>query len=157
MKVYLVQHGEAVPEAQDPERPLSERGRAEVEAVARHMARHWKPAIHAIYHSGKLRARQTAEILAAHLKPAEGVRQAEGLKPLDDPADWQRRLTVRATPCMLVGHLPHLSRLCGLLLCGNAEQQPVAFRYGAVVELRQIEGGRWQLAGLLTPEMVAGA
>ena len=34
MRLLLVQHGEAVPESEDPDRPLSARGRAEIEAVA---------------------------------------------------------------------------------------------------------------------------
>ena len=35
MKLYLMQHGEAQPEEQDPARPLTDRGRAEVEPVVR--------------------------------------------------------------------------------------------------------------------------
>jgi phosphohistidine phosphatase len=38
MRLYLVQHGDAVPERLDPERPLSAAGRREVEAVARLLA-----------------------------------------------------------------------------------------------------------------------
>src|SRR5688572_29245639 len=35
MRLYLVQHGEAVPEQVDPQRPLSEAGRRDVQAMAR--------------------------------------------------------------------------------------------------------------------------
>jgi broad specificity phosphatase PhoE len=38
MRLYLVQHGDAVPEQLDPERPLSAAGRQDVEAVARLLA-----------------------------------------------------------------------------------------------------------------------
>src|ERR687897_643977 len=38
MRLYLVQHGDAVPEQLDPERPLSAAGRREVEAVARRIS-----------------------------------------------------------------------------------------------------------------------
>ncbi len=34
MRLYLVQHGEAVTKAVDPDRPLSEQGRADVERLA---------------------------------------------------------------------------------------------------------------------------
>jgi len=34
MKLYLVQHGEANSKAEDPQRPLAERGRGDVARVA---------------------------------------------------------------------------------------------------------------------------
>ena len=42
--------------------------------------------VSAIFHSGILRARQTAEILAEHLQFNLGVKQLSGLLPQDDPA-----------------------------------------------------------------------
>ncbi len=91
MKLYLVQHGEAVPESQDPSRPLTDKGRREAERVAQHIA---KLGIHMdkILHSGKLRAAQTAEIFAQHLKPSRGFEQADALEPLADPKTWADRL-----------------------------------------------------------------
>ena len=60
MKLYLVHHGDAVPPDVDPQRPLSAEGRVGVEQVAGAAAqRAVKPAV--VWHSGKLRARQTAE------------------------------------------------------------------------------------------------
>ena len=44
MRVYLVQHGDAVPERLDPERPLSAVGRREVHAVARQIIKRFPPA-----------------------------------------------------------------------------------------------------------------
>jgi phosphohistidine phosphatase len=40
-----------------------------------------------ILHSGKLRALETAEILARELGPGIEVRQADGLAPKDDPPE----------------------------------------------------------------------
>jgi phosphohistidine phosphatase SixA len=41
--LYLVQHGDAKSEAEDPERPLTERGRSDVARLAALLARttHW--------------------------------------------------------------------------------------------------------------------
>ena len=61
--LYLVQHGEATKETEDPARPLTEHGRQEVVKVARALAR-VRLGVSVIAHSGKLRARQTAELLA---------------------------------------------------------------------------------------------
>ncbi|HDD66024.1 MAG TPA: phosphohistidine phosphatase SixA, partial [Nitrososphaeria archaeon] len=62
MKVYLVQHGEAKREEEDPARPLTEEGKREVEDVARFLAE-LGVRVDRILHSGKLRAAQTANIL----------------------------------------------------------------------------------------------
>jgi phosphohistidine phosphatase len=80
MQLYLVQHGAATAETDDPERPLTDEGRRTVEVVAEHLSRMGvKPG--RIEHSDKLRARQTAEILAARLRPATGVSQVAALAP----------------------------------------------------------------------------
>ena len=62
--VYFVQHGIAVPKQVDAQRPLSEPGRAEVSRVATQLAK-CKISIDTLFHSGKLRARQTAELIFA--------------------------------------------------------------------------------------------
>lgn len=154
MNLYLVQHGEAVTEGVDPERPLSERGRQEVGAVARFAALNCHLNVARIQHSGKLRARQTAGILAASLALPEPI-EVDGLAPLDDPALWTSRCQELTESIMLVGHLPHLARLTGALLCGRPEAAPVRFQMGGVVALGK-EEGRWALRWMLVPDMVKG-
>jgi phosphohistidine phosphatase len=153
MELFLVQHGEAKPEQEDPERPLSDRGRADVERTARAAARIGLE-VGAIRHSGKLRARQTAEILARELKPAGGVSELPGLAPKDDPAAARRAVEALSAPLMLVGHLPHLSRLASSLLVGDPEKEIVAFQMGGIVRLVETDG-RWRVRFALTPEMLA--
>jgi phosphohistidine phosphatase len=57
MKLYLVQHGDALPKDIDPDRPLSNVGHAEVGLLAELLAGHMN--ISRVLHSGKTRARQT--------------------------------------------------------------------------------------------------
>ena len=152
MECYLVQHGEAKPEQEDPARPLTDRGRGEVERVAQ-AARRSGVGVAEILHSGKLRAQQTAELLAAALSPVGGVRAVAGLAPLDDPAAARELLDQAAAPRMIVGHLPHLSRLTSLLLVGDPTREIVSFRMGAIVCLTREEEG-WRLKWILTPDFV---
>ena len=152
MDVYLVQHGEAVPEAEDPTRPLSRRGREEVERVARHAAA-LRLSVAEIRHSGKLRARQTAEILARHLLPTRGLRETDGLAPEDDSGKAAAAMDGTIEPLMLVGHLPHLRRLAASLLVGDPDREIVRFRNGGIVCLAKT-GGVWRLQWFLTPELV---
>jgi phosphohistidine phosphatase len=152
MDLYLVQHGEAKAESEDPARPLTERGRQEVERVAGAAGR-LGLGITLIQHSGKLRARQTAEVFAAALHPSMGVGESAGLGPNDDPALVARLVAEAREPWLLVGHLPHLSRLLSLLVVGDPDRGLVAFRMGGLVGL-QLEGGNWRLRFVLTPELV---
>ncbi len=152
MEVYLVQHGEAKPESEDPQRPLTERGYSEVEKVARYAAG-LRLRVSLILHSGKLRARQTAEILAKNLAPPQGIRELNRLAPADDLRVAEALIRQAGSPIMLVGHLPHLSRLTSLLILGDPEKQVVRFRNGGIVCLKQDESG-WTTSWLLTPELI---
>ena len=153
MDLYLVRHGEAKLEEEDPARPLSERGRGEVERVGRALAR-LGLGVSEIRHSGKLRARETAEILGRHLRPGRGLGQTPGLAPNDDPAAARATAEEATESLMLVGHLPHLSGLASLLLTGDPSREVVAFRMASVVALRLGPEG-WRLGWALTPEMVS--
>jgi len=151
VQVYLVQHGEAKPETEDPARPLTDRGREEVRRVARHAAALGLQ-VAEIRHSGKLRARQTAEIFAAALAPPHGVQEMDGLAPADATGKARGEVESASEPLMLVGHLPHLRRLASLLLVGDPEQEIIRFRNGAIVCLVKTEGG-WLLQWVLSPEL----
>jgi phosphohistidine phosphatase len=114
MAIYLVQHGEALPKEQDPERSLSETGRAETRRIAE-VAAGYNVRVNKIEHSGKKRAQQTAEIVGELLKPEQGVTQRDGLAPKDDVQAITGSL-VAGSNLMLVGHLPFVERLVGQLV-----------------------------------------
>lgn len=154
MNVYLAQHGDATSETEDPARPLSRRGREEVERVAWHAAS-LPLRVAEIRHSDKLRARQTAEIFARHLSPPRGIRETGGMAPQDAPGKAMEIIQTAAEPVMLVGHLPHLRRLASSLLVGDADKEIVRFRNGAIVCLCRVEEG-WVLQWILTPELALG-
>ncbi|GIW52232.1 MAG: phosphohistidine phosphatase SixA [Gemmatimonadales bacterium] len=146
-----MQHGEAAPEEVDPARPLTPRGREEVARVAR-MARKMGVRAERILHSGKLRALETAEILARELGSSAKVTQTDGLAPKDDPRQALQTIESSNENLILVGHLPHLSRLAGLLLVGDPNREIVAFRMGALVALARESGSGWRLRWIIPPE-----
>lgn len=150
MRLYLVQHGEAVSKEKDPERPLTARGRADIEAVLDLISRR-ELVPDRVLHSGKSRARQTAEIIGERLRPAYGVAEADGLDPDADATIWRERLKDDARSLMLVGHLPHLGKLASLLLAGDAERGTVAFRPGGIVCLELVR--TWSLQWMVTPRV----
>lgn len=154
LNLYLVQHGEARRKEENPDRPLTEEGRSDVHKVGNFVAGHAEVHPSRIWHSGKTRAKQTAEVLAEYLEPRSGVEAAEGLEPLADPSIWEEKLTWTGEDVMLVGHLPHLSKLASLLLCGDEEAKTVDFQMGGVVCLGRDEEGVWSVHWMVVPGMV---
>lgn len=150
MDFYLVRHGAAKAEHEDPRRPLSDQGRRDVAKIARAAAAK-SIKIAEILHSDKLRAKETAEILARYLSPRGGVREIQGLSPQDDPLVAKAELEAAEQPVMLVGHLPHLSRLTILLLMGDSQNENINFATAAVVCLARKEE-IWEVNWLLTPD-----
>ena len=149
MNIYLVRHGEAVSERVDPDRPLAPAGREAVGRVARIAAAKNVQAT-ALFHSGILRAKQTAEILAEQLQFTRGVEPLSGLLPQDDPAIAKAEVEAAESPIMLVGHLPHLHRLIGLLVRGDAESHVMELPPATMVCCAN-DGSKWEILWTLSP------
>jgi len=154
MRLYLVQHGAAKNEAEDPGRHLTNAGRAAVERLAGFLVRSGL-VVDRIEHSGKTRARETAEILAAHLRPLEGIKVVAGLAPNDPVEPVRARLEAGTESVMLVGHLPFLARLASRLLGLPEDRQIVRFEMGGVVYLARDEAGCWLVRWVLAPELLS--
>jgi len=153
MLLYLVQHAEAKTEEEDPQRGLTDRGLEDIERTA-FFAERAGVGVTRIFHSGKTRALQTAEVLSRHLRPQRGVHQSDGLAPMDDPYFWFKRTMDMDEDIMLVGHLPHLGKLADLLLYGDTDKSIVDFRMGCIVCLRRADDGGWSVQWMVTPEVV---
>ncbi len=114
MRVYLVHHGNALSAEVDSQRALSSLGLRQAEWLATQAkAAGFAPA--AIWHSGKLRARQTAEAFLRICSPSAEFKMVRGLRP-DDPPEWIRdELAGESRDLLVAGHMPHLSGLARLL------------------------------------------
>ena len=148
MRIYLVQHGKSFSKEVDPERRLTEEGIIETELIAKHLAR-TNIKLGKIYHSVKTRARMTAEIFSKYL--GTDIEEAEGLSPLDDPRLWLGRIKSLKEDIMIVGHLPHLSKLTTLLL--NIDREVVKITNSSVLCLEE-EAGRWIIKWYMTPDVI---
>jgi phosphohistidine phosphatase len=140
MDLYLMQHGEATTDAENPGRPLTDAGRAAVQRVGAR-ARTAGVRISLCVHSGKLRAEQTALLLVSEIGAEASVEARPGLAP-NDPvapaAEWLREVTEHQA-LALVGHLPFLDRLASLRVAGDEQVQAVRFRMGGLVKLEPTE------------------
>jgi len=151
MSLFLIQHGKNPPKDVDPEKGLSDEGREEVNRIASLAGDHGL-SVSAIKHSGKKRARETAEIFAEVLNPGGGIQEMDGLAPLDDVT----KLKVKAEEnVMLVGHLPFMEKLTSYLVAGSSDRpQVLKFQNGGIACLdRDEEANSWFIKWTLFPRM----
>ena len=140
MTLFLVHHGQAVGPELDPQRPLSAVGRATVDRAATQASvRGARPAV--VWHSGKLRAKQTAEAYWRACNALAEFSATRDLQP-DDPPDWIRdRLRIEPRDILIAGHFPHLPRLLTLLLGDQSDGFP---QHGAVALTTDDDGETWK-------------
>lgn len=152
MELYLIQHGEAKSKQEDPERPLTAKGVENIKKTARFFKQ--SKGIDLIWHSGKKRAEQTAEILKETMGTDVYMEICQGLAPNDDISIIKEKIeTAEQGSIALVGHLPHLSRLASELLTGNPEMEIIRFKNaGIVCLLGEIQD--WELEWIITPEII---
>ena len=139
-----MRHGDAVAAAQNPERPLSLHGRQCVKQVGKAALEHGMR-ISRIYHSGILRAQETAALMSEYLDPPFKLAVLGGLAPEDDPMIARAELETAEEPILLVSHLPLLSRLAATLIHGDPEQPVVEFQPATLVCCHQ-SAERWEIA-----------
>jgi len=153
MKLFLVQHAMAVSKELDPDRPLTEEGRRDIQKVAAFV----KPlnfAVDSLWHSGKTRARQTAEILARVVTITNEMAAHDGLTPNDNVQAIKESIIYAGRDIMIVGHLPFMAKLASLLLTGSESSGTVAFRQGGIVCLSSEDKNQWQIEWMITPELL---
>jgi phosphohistidine phosphatase len=137
--LYLVHHGDAVGPDVDPRRPLSKEGRERVvHLAAEAAARGAHPVV--VWHSGKLRARQTAEEYWRACNALATFSATRDLQP-EDPPEWIRdRLRGETRDILIAGHYPHLPRLLTLL----ADKPPAFPQHGVVALASGDKGETWK-------------
>jgi phosphohistidine phosphatase len=157
MRIYLVQHGAAVPKDEDPARPLSASGRQDVKRVASFLGRS-RLTVSRVIHSGKRRALETALLLAEVVGPGSVVEEAAaGLDPDDSTDRLADAIDDWTEDTLVVGHLPFMGRMVARLITGGEDAPVVHYQPGTVVCLeRGGNGGGWTIAWVLRPELLGG-
>ncbi len=143
MRLVIVHHGDAVGPEIDLRRPLSPWGREAVERLAAEAAsRGVKPAV--IWHSGKLRAKETAEAFWRACNPFAEFAATRDLQPGDSP-EWMRdRLRGESRDILIAGHYPHLPSLVALLLAAAPGEAAPFPQHGVVALTTEDEGETWR-------------
>lgn len=153
-RLYLMRHAEAAPGSPDRQRPLTPEGRKQAETMAALLCRlNVRP--RTIWHSARVRAAQTAQIVASALKCQPRVVEQAGLNPDSRVKPALRAIARGREDMLIVGHEPHIGRLAARLLTGRKSATPLAFAKAAVACLLAGKAGRWKLEWLLNAEVAA--
>jgi len=153
MRLYLVQHAMAASKEVDLARPITEEGRRDIQKVAEFI----KPlnlSVDYLWHSGKTRAQQTAEVLAEVVEVRKETAAQVGLAPNDDVKAIKDKIVSANRDIMIVGHLPFLSKLAALLLTNSESSNTVAFKNGCIVCLDYSGDNQWQLHWMIVPSLL---
>jgi phosphohistidine phosphatase len=152
MALFLVQHGKSLPKDVDPDQGLSVEGKAETERIA-NVAKDYGVNVKIIKHSVKTRARHTAEIFAAILKPDKDIQEITGIKPMDDVSAVAEKISSQ-DDVMLVGHLPFMERMTSHLITGTIEKPVLKFQNSGIVCLdKDPETKSWFIKWTLMPNI----
>jgi phosphohistidine phosphatase len=147
--VYLVHHAQALSGEIDHTRPLSSVGLQQAERVARGAVEHGaKPAV--IWHSGKLRARQTAEAWLRLVNPFAIFAAVRGLQPDDDPDIASSALFDEDRDLVIASHMPLLPALLHRLITGRRDRLSAPFPLNGCVALERA-GDQWQERWTIAP------
>ena len=140
-----------MPKEIQADRPLSEQGIRDIRILALHM-QNMDVQLGNVFHSGKLRAEQSASLVVEKVSPQVQPVQTEGLNPGDDPTVIIEDIEQMDTNILLVSHMPFVSRLCSTLLTGNADAE-FASTPGTIFCLEKTDG-KWRLAYMLRPDFL---
>ena len=151
MNLYLVRHGKPVVDYESGDPPLSPEGESEAALVASKLTE-MDINIEKIYHSGKLRARQTAEIIKENVAPGVKLSTKGGLKPNDPVAGIAGDMNRADKNTMLVGHLPFMDKLAAFLLDRSGDKSGLSFRTATIVCFERSENDKWTLLWTVSPD-----
>jgi len=153
MKLYLVQHGEAYSKSDDPERPLTEKGKSDANRLAVFL-RQANVKVDHVVHSGKLRAKQTAERLVNAIATGKKIEIHDGINPNDDPVNFSLSLKELPGDSLIVGHMPFLSGLVAHLIVGDTLSLITNYTPGSVACLEfTAVNNNWSLNWMVRPEL----
>lgn len=151
MRFYLVQHGDAVSKDIDPDRPLSDKGRLDVKKLQVFLSGHGV-VVSQIWHSGKTRARETAELLRPLLSASSEIHRRDGLAPNDAPQAFIEELHGIDEDILVASHMPFVSRTVSQALAGSADRALIDFVPGSIAGIARHDDGSWRLFMFVRPE-----
>ncbi len=163
MKLYLLRHADASLDAScDDERKLTVKGEQTLQSLCRFLKSTDVKDVKHIYHSGLMRAMQTAKGLKKGIGASAEVKLTPGLLPDDNPCQLASRVADWEDDAVLVGHNPQFTFLAAYLLTGDPDVDCIDFKRCGMVCLERVDSathgsrpaGVWLLRWYVTPRLI---
>lgn len=152
MKLYLMRHGDYLIDMHQHMDVLTEAGKRAVLTLSNFLVPS-QLRVSNILHSGKFRAQQTAELIAQGIQSDQLPQVHDGLKPESDVIAFANEISQWHDNVLVVGHLPFMGRLTGLLLTGNQNREVIHFDPGTLACLEQHDTDQWAIKWVLNPHL----
>lgn len=151
MKLYLIQHGEACDKTVDPERPLTENGKADVNRLAVFLRKN-NIQVGRVIHSGKLRAQQTVERLLNSVGSQARVEVSDKISPDSTVEEFAELSFIWEEDTLIVSHMPFLAKLVSQLCLRNTDTMFANFTPGSAICLQRNDVNQWQINWMVCPD-----
>jgi len=151
MRLYLVQHAMATSKEENSTRPLTAQGHEDTVRTAGFLSLFERPKPTRIIHSNKLRSQQTAQMIA-EAWGCQHIEENVDLSPQSDPNIWSKKLMGTHEDILLVGHLPHLQKLAGILLCHDDTRHILQYQNAGISCLER-NNHEWSLCWQIHPQL----
>lgn len=152
MKIYLVQHGDCALIGGNSEQTLNETGKQDIKHLANFLSKKKLQVTH-IYHSEKVRARETAEILLSGITSLNSIELLPGINPMDSVIPIVKQINGWKEDVVIVGHLPFMAKCVAKLITDDENNSVVIFERGTIVCLEKIGDIDWAINWMLRPEL----
>lgn len=149
MKLYIMRHGEAAQTSHSSEQLLTRNGHAGIENLAERL-KNKNCHLAQVFHSGKARAQQTAEIVCNALCPDATPRTLDNIKPGDDPAAILPIINGWNEDSLITSHLPFIPNLITLLTATNAHLNSINYEPGTFICLEK-NNNVWEIKWVDVP------
>lgn len=151
MKLYLIQHGEACDKAVDPERPLTDNGKADVNRLAVYLRKN-NIQVDRVIHSGKLRAQQTVERLLNSVGNHATVEVSDKIGPNSVVEEFSELSFTWEEDTLIVSHMPFLAKLVSQLCIRNTDTLFANCTPGSALCLQRNDLNQWQINWMVRPD-----
>ncbi len=150
MRLYIVRHGDYLTVDKDPQKKLSQRGIDESKKIAQVLAKQ-KISPLAIWHSDKTRAQQTAQIISESIGVNNLIARKD-LAPAEPVNKFPQEILKENRDLMIVGHIPFIQKLTGLLLANSTNSDIIRFYKSSVACLEYDK--YWKILWIANPDTV---
>ena len=155
--LYLLRHGDAVPDQENLLRPLSDLGKEEVRSTAT-QAKTYGINFDKVLHSTKVRAKQSAEIFCETLGLDVPLQESPHILPMSEPEPMLELCNETSGGLLIVTHLPFVNRLASLLIGGKEDAEQFTFKTASLLCLEKRPANAlvetptaWQVGWFVSP------